>query len=76
MLVEQGVSEVLETSDPVPPAAAAVDGVEAAATAASTTGAASAAAAGAGSVAWCCCQVQLEIASSCAPQSPGACARC
>ena len=72
VLVEQGVSEVLETSDPVPPAAAAADGVEAAGTAR----AASAAAASAGSVAWCCCQVQLEIASSCAPQSHGAYARC
>ena len=76
VLVEQGVSEVLETSDPVPPAATAVDGVEAAATAASTAGVASAAAAGAGSVAGCCCQMQLELTSSCDPRSPSAYAQC
>ena len=68
--VELGVSEVLETSGPVPPAA---DVAETATADADTTGAASAAA---GSVVGYCFRMQLESSSSCAPQSPGACARC
>jgi hypothetical protein len=64
--VELGVPEVLETSGPVPPAAAAGDEAGTAAVTAGTAEVASAAA-GAGTEAECCCQMQQKSSSSSCP---------
>jgi hypothetical protein len=75
--VELSVPEVLGTSGPVPPVAAAGDEAGTAAVTAGTAEVASAvAAAGAGTEAECCYQTQQESSSSTCPQSPSTCARC
>jgi hypothetical protein len=70
--VELSVPEVLETSSPIPPAAAAEDEAGTAAVAAGMAGSASAAAVGPGIEVECCCPTQQEPSSSSCPQSPGA----
>jgi hypothetical protein len=76
--VELSIPEVLGTSGPVLPAAAAAeDEAGTADVVAGTAEVASAAAAeGAGTEGEYCCQTQQEPSSSSCPQSPGACARC